>query len=219
MAVVSGTLYDARLGCELLQAAGVVSQPYPLASSPDEQDALQYLDAGTLNGAFHDQLDTVAATGTQTAMLFCNSLSAVVDLGTVGWMSAVDVLSPLDIYRSAAADLDNVMVVTGNGQAIVGFERTLMNDRPGRRVVGLADPALVRMIETHDPEQAFADSSMPEMLRLADRLGMDGIVFACTHFTAVLPFAEKASAVPIIDVGTRLVELTCARVGGTGPRG
>ncbi|MEV4516530.1 aspartate/glutamate racemase family protein [Dactylosporangium sp. NPDC049525] len=216
MAVVSGTPYDAKLGCGLLRAVGVTSQPYPLASSPDEQDALQYLDAGRLNSAFRDQLDVVAADGTSTVMLFCNSLSAVVDLSTVGWMSVVDVLSPLDIYRTAAADLDNVMVVAGNGQAIVGFERTLMSDRRNRRVVGVADPALVRMIESRDPERAFTDSSMPQTLRLAEQLGVDGIVFACTHFTAVLPFAEQACTVPIIDVGSRLVELTSARVGGAG---
>ncbi|GAA2553509.1 hypothetical protein GCM10010435_24870 [Winogradskya consettensis] len=213
VAVIAGTPYDARLGCDLLARMGVSASAYPMASSPDEQDALQYLGSGALNGAFRTELDAIGAQGTNTVMLFCNSLAAVVDIETAGWTSAVDVISPLDIYRALPPELTNIMVITGNGQATVGFERAVMRGGGDRRVLGVSDPALVRLIETRDAEAAFTRSSMPAMLRLAQDEGFDAVVFACTHFTSVLPLAQQACTVPIIDVGSRLVDLTCGRSG------
>ncbi|AUI64769.1 glutamate racemase [Amycolatopsis sp. BJA-103] len=204
VAVIAGTPYDSGLGAELLRAKGLRTVPYAMAGSPDEQDSLQYRAPGVLSAAFHARLDELHARGTELAMLFCNSLSAVVDHDS----SALPVVSPVTVYRELFPELRSSLVVTGNAHAVVGVERTAGQVAPGHRMLGVSDPALVRGIEAGDPAAAFDGSHLPTTLRLAERLGLDAVVLACTHFTAVLPFVTAACDLPVVDVGARLVELT-----------
>lgn len=204
VAVIAGTPYDSGLGAELLRAAGLAALPHAMAGSPDEQDSLQYQDPGALAAAFHRRIGELRAAGTELAMLFCNSLSAVVDHD----YAALPVVSPVTVYRELLAGLASSLVLTGNAHAVLGVERTVRQTNPGHRMLGVSDPALVRGIESGDPEAAFHASHLPATLPLAERLGLDAVVLACTHFTAVLPFVTAASDLPVIDVGTRLVELT-----------
>ncbi|SFW72452.1 glutamate racemase [Amycolatopsis australiensis] len=208
VAVIAGTPYDSGLGAELLRAAGLAAVPHAMAASPDEQDSLQHQDPGALATAFHARLAELRARGGELAMLFCNSLSAVVDHDS----SALPVVSPVTVYREAFPRLRSSLVVTGNAHALVGVERTAWQVSPGHRMVGVSDPGLVRGIEAGDPAAAYETSHLPATLRLAEQLGLEAVVLACTHFTAVLPFVTAACALPVVDVGTRLVELTVEAV-------
>jgi glutamate racemase len=204
VAVIAGTPYDSGLGAELLRAEGQPARPYAMAASPDEQDSLQYQDPGGLAAAFHRRLAELRAGGTELAMLFCNSMSAVVDHDD----AVLPVVSPRTVYSELLREVRSSLVVTGNAQALLGVERMAWRVAPGHRMLGVTDPALVRGIEAGDPEAAFAGSHLPTTLRLAEHLGLDAVVLACTHFTSVLPFVTAACDLPVIDVGARLVELT-----------
>lgn len=211
MAVIAGTPYDSGLGTELLRAAGLAARPYPMAASPDEQDSLQYQDPDGLTAAFHNRLAELRSGGVELAMLFCNSMSAVVDHDD----TALPVVSPVTVYGELLPTLRSSLVVTGNAQAALGVERTVWRTAPGHRMLGVSDPALVRGIEAGDPEAAFAASHLPTTLRLAERLDLDAVVLACTHFTAILPFVTATCDLPVIDVGARLVELTALAATGS----
>ena len=208
VAVIAGTPYDSGLGAALLRAEGVAAVPHAMAGSPDEQDSLQYQDPGGLAAAFHGRLAELRAGGTELAMLFCNSLSAVVGHDD----TALPVVSPVTVYSELLPGLRSSLVVTGNAQAVLGVERTAWRTAPGHRMLGVSDPALVRGIEAGAPEAAFHASHLPTTLRLAERLGIEAVVLACTHFTAVLPYVTAACDLPVIDVGARLVELTTRAV-------
>jgi glutamate racemase len=82
-------------------------------------------------------------------------------------------------------------------------------------MLGVSDPALVRGIEAGDAEAAFAASHLPTTLRLADRLGLDAVVLACTHFTTILPFITAACDLRVVDIGSRLVELATLAATGS----
>uniref|UniRef100_UPI003F497B60 hypothetical protein n=1 Tax=Nocardia suismassiliense TaxID=2077092 RepID=UPI003F497B60 len=210
VAVIAGTPYDSGLGAELLRAKGLAAVSYAMADSPDEQDSLQYQNPRALAAAFHARLHELHAQGTELAMLFCNSMSAVVDHDS----PALPVISPITVYREVFPKLRSSLVITGNAQAVVGVERTAWQVSPGHRMLGVSDPALVRGIEAGDPEAAFANSHLPTTLRLAQRLDLDAVVLACTHFTTILPLIAACCDLPVIDVGTRLIELaTLAAIG------
>jgi glutamate racemase len=204
VAVIAGTPYDAALGRDLLGQAGVPAGPHAMATSPDEQDHLQYERPDDLRAAFHRCVGELADRGTELVVLFCNSLAAVVDHER----AALPVLSPATVYREVAEQARSSLVVTGNANALAGAERALRQADPGHRLLGLNDPTLVRGIEAGDPEAAFHASPLPTTLPLAERLGLSAVVLACTHFTAVLPLVQATCGPPIVDVGTRLVELT-----------
>lgn len=215
VAVIAGTPYDSGLGAELLRAEGLAARPYAMAASPDEQDWLQYHDPGALAASFHRRLAELRAGGTEQAMLFCNSLSAVVDHDG----AALPVVSPITVYGELLPTLRSSLVVTGNAQALLGFERTALRVAPGHRMLGVSDSALVRGIEAGDAEAAFTASHLPATLRRAEDLGLDAVVLACTHFTALKPLITAVCALPVIDVGARLVELTALAVAGAASRG
>lgn len=211
VAVIAGTPFDSGLGAELLRARGVTAQPYAMAASPDEQDWLQYHDPGGLAASFHRRLAELRTGGTELAMLFCNSMSAVVDHED----AAIPVVSPVTVYSELLPTLRSSLVVTGNAQAVLGVERTAWRTAPGHRMLGVSDSALVRGIEAGDPEAAFAASHLPTTLRLAQRLDLDAVVLACTHFTTLLPQITACCDLPVIDVGARLVELASPAVIGS----
>ncbi|MFG2566241.1 hypothetical protein ACGFR6_12465 [Streptomyces sp. NPDC048567] len=215
VAVIAGTPYDSGLGVELLRAEGVSAHPYAMAASPDEQDRLQYQAPETLADAFHRRLAALRADGTEQVMLFCNSMSAVVDHDD----AVLPVVSPVTVYAELLPKLASSLVVTGNAQALLGFERTALRTAPGHRMLGVSDPALVRGIEAGDVAAAFAASHLPTTLRLARQLGLDAVVLACTHFTALLPLITAVCDLPVIDVGTRLVELTKLAATGSADHG
>ncbi|MBE1489746.1 aspartate/glutamate racemase family protein [Plantactinospora soyae] len=216
VAVIAGTPYDSGLGAELLRAAGLPAQPHAMAASPDEQDALQYQDPAGLAATFHRCLAELRAAGTDLAMLFCNSMSAVVDHDH----TALPVVSPVTVYRELLPQLRSSLVVTGNTQGLLGVERTAWRVAPGHRVLGVSDPALVRAIEASgteagDAEAAFTASHLPTTLRMAERLGIEAVVLACTHFTTLLPFITAVCDLRVVDVSSRLVELTSLAATGS----
>jgi glutamate racemase len=211
VAVIAGTPYDSGLGAELLRAKGLPARPYAMAASPDEQDWSQYHDPGGLAASFHQRLAELRAGGTELAMLFCNSMSAVVNHDE----AALPVVSPVTVYGELLPKLRSSLVVTGNAQALLGVERTALRTAPHHRMLGVSDPALVRGIEAGDVEAAFTASHLPTTLRLAQRLDLDAVVLACTHFTTLLPLITAMCDLPVVDVGARLVELTMLAVDGS----
>ena len=51
------------------------------------------------------------------------------------------------------------------------------------------------------------------------RSSLDAVVLACAHFKAVLPFVTTACDLPVIDIGSRLAELTIQAVANRTPVG
>lgn len=214
VAVIAGTPYDSRLGADLLRAAGVPALPYATAGSPDEQDLLQDRSPDSLAVSFHELLDELRQRQVTLAMLFCNSLSSVVNHDN----TVLPVVSPLTVYREVLPRLQSSLVIAGNGHALLGVERTARLISPGHRMLGVSDPMLVRGIEQGDPEAAFAASYLPSTLRRAEDLGLDAVILACTHFTAIKAVIAASCDLLVIDVGSLLVDRTVAAVRNSSDR-
>jgi len=208
VAVIAGTPYDSGLGADLLRAEGVAARPYAMAASPDEQDSLQDRSPDVLEASFHDLLDRSRRRHVRFAMLFCNSLSSVVGHDD----TVLPVVSPLTVYREVLPGLRSSLVLAGNAHALLGVERTARATNPGHRMLGVSDPMLVRGIEGGDPEAAFAASGLIDTLRRAERLGLDAVILACTHFTAIKELITARCDMPVVDVGGILVDRTVAAV-------
>ena len=214
VAVIAGTPYDSGLGADLLRAAGVAALPYATAASPDEQDGLQDRSPHALDASFHDLLDLLRGQQVRLAMLFCNSLSSVVNHDD----TAIPVVSPLTVYREVLPGLRSSLVLTGNAHALLGVERTARAVAPGHRMLGVSDPILLRGIENGDPEAAFAASHLPSTLRQAERLGLAAVVLACTHFTVIKEVIAASCDLPVIDIGTLLLDRTVTAVRDGAPQ-
>jgi glutamate racemase len=208
VAVIAGTPYDSGLGADLLRGQGVAATPYATAGSPDEQDSLQDRSPDALAASFHRLLDELRRRQTGLAMLFCNSLSSVVNHDD----TVLPVVSPLTIYREVLPRLRSSLVLAGNAHALLGVERTGRLISPGHRMLGVSDPGLVRGIEHGDPEAAFAASHLPSTLRRAVETGLDAVILACTHFTAIKAMVASSCDLPVVDVGSMLVDRTVSAV-------
>jgi glutamate racemase len=215
VAVIAGSPFDAGLGADLLRARGVAALPYGTANSPDEQESLQDGSPDSLAASFHGLLDELRERQIALAMLFCGSLSSVVNHDD----TVLPVVSPLSVYRDVLPGLRSSLVVAGNAHALVGVERTARLTSPGHRILGVSDPQLVRGIEYGDPEAAFATSGLSNTLRRAEDLGLDAVILACTHFTAITPFIAASCDLPVVDVGGILVDRTVSALRNGSPTG
>ncbi|WP_307961906.1 hypothetical protein [Salinispora arenicola] len=95
VAVIAGTPYDSGLGTDLLRAEGVAAAPYATAGSPDEQDSMQDQRPDALAASFQRLLHELRRRQVELAMVFCNSLSSVVNHDS----TALPVVSPLTVDR------------------------------------------------------------------------------------------------------------------------
>lgn len=208
VAVIGGTPYDTALGVRLLAERGVPGRPYALAGSPDEQDLLQYRHPAELNGLFTGCLRDARDRGVRTALVFCNSLAAVIrhDAGSDS-VPGIEVISPIGVYQSIPPGYRQLMVVAGNAQAAAGFERSVASRAGDRRVLAVSDQELVRAIESGAPSAGLLSTRISGLLQLAEQFGTDAIVLACTHFTGIFPDLDTCP-IPVIDVGTELLRLT-----------
>lgn len=200
--VVAGTPYDSQLGADMLQARGLAARPVAMAASPDGQDIAQDQHPDVLLSSFLDLLAQLEKEGTAFVVLFCNSLSAV--LGDV--QTHIPVISPLTLYREILPRWRSSLVVAGNAHALLGLERTARSVAPTHSMLGVSAPALVRDIEHGDPIAAFESSHLPTALHSAQTLGLDAVILACTHFTSIAPQVTAACSLPIIDIGTLLID-------------
>jgi glutamate racemase len=76
---------------------------------------------------------------------------------------------------------------------------------------------LVRGIEGGDPEAAFAASHLPGTLRRAEALGLEAVILACTHFTAIKRIVATSCDLSVIDVGSVLIDRTVSAVRSGSP--
>lgn len=218
IAVVAGTPFDTELGCAMLRDRGQNCDGFPLASTPDEQNRLQYLNPVTLQSSLHRLIDGLEKPDYATVILFCNSLSTVVNHTLLAaHASPLKVVSPLDIYRSLSRLYSRILLFTANGQTLAGIEKILLQSPSKVEVVGLSSLQLVRAIEAGDSaEETYQSLLLPYIAQLASSFSLQAVVLGCTHFTFLRQLIQLGTGLPVIDIGAAMIELIPTSPASTG---
>jgi glutamate racemase len=206
VAVIGGTPGDARLGREMLEQAGASCESFFLSQTPAEQHLSQHTAPSQLEARVSDLIRRLNADGYARIVIFCNSLSTLVDLHKLESQSHAPIFSPIAMHRRLPSLYSRILFLTANGQALAGIERELLSIAPQVKVTGIAMLALVEAIENNVPlDQLVIRFGVPNIVDFAAELQVDAIVLACTHFTRIATRIAAISALPVVDTAQTLI--------------
>ncbi len=178
-----------------------------MAKTPEEQNLLQYKDASGLQQTVEDALSRLEDRGFESVMIFCNSLSACLDLGRLRQATPLNIVTPLDVYKHLAGKWQRIFLMTANGHTLADIEKLLLARNPEMAISGFSSLEFVKLIEQEPSDRAFAAFPFAELVTVARRQNNQVIVLGCTHLTSVFERIRAISTLPVIDTGTAMAEM------------
>mgnify|MGYP001481507551 FL=1 len=92
--VIAGTLIDTQMGVDFLYQNKLQAKGYPVSQTPKEQSRLQLLDKEILYKKVIELVKKAKQDGVRAIFVYCNSLSAAIDMGKVELETSIPIITP-----------------------------------------------------------------------------------------------------------------------------
>jgi len=186
------------MGADFITKKGHEAVGMPTASSPQEQNLLQFLNPSALTEKVKNIIRDFQQNHIFRTMIYCNSLSSAVDLDYIRKSCFPSrIVTPLDIYGGIASRYKKIMLWAANGQCLAGIERIFYENNPSIDIIGISMLPVVKAIEAQEPPKAIV-----EKFDLAGRLFQNQaecLVLGCTHLPYLKEDLQQKAGFPIID--------------------
>ena len=175
VAVIAGTPVDTKMGVDFLTAKGVEAFGYPVAQSAQEQVMLQVGSQEELEETVGSFLKEIKGQGLNIVMIYCNSLSATIDVEKLAEKFHLHIITPMDAYGKIAKKYKMLGVMAGSNQGMSGIEAGI------------------------HPEELMETNGLNELVAFFEKNHVEAIVLGCTHFPYLMQELSACAAVPVID--------------------
>jgi len=200
VAVIAGTPVDTKMGVDFLAVKGLCAAGYPVSATPEEQSALQILYPVKLEEEVRTILRRIKGIGIETAMVYCNSMSAAVDMEKLAAEEKINIITPFTAYRKIAARYSLVGLMAANNQSAAGIEKVLQNENPECDIFGFgALPLVIEIEKGTAPEKIVENFSLKSIVEFFGANSVEAIILGCTHFPYFHKELEKLTDIIIID--------------------
>jgi Asp/Glu/hydantoin racemase len=207
VAVIAGTPVDTKMGVGFLASKGLSVSGYPVSATPEEQSALQILSPLKLEEEVRNILRDIKGLGIDTAMVYCNSMSAAVDMDRLAAEEKINIITPFTAYRKIAIRYSLVGLMAANNQSAAGIEKVLQNENPGCDVFGLgALPMVIEIEKGTAPGKIVEKISLKSVMEFFNGNRVEAIILGCTHFPYLHNELEKLTDITIIDPAELMYE-------------
>lgn len=201
--VIAGTHHDTQLGQAFLRRLGWRTLAHATARTPAEQDLLQRRHPHVLQALCLHAVDEMAEQGAAYVVIYCSSLSSVLDLQALRSAIAIPVRTPLESYAEVAKAHARIAVLAANTVGLDGAMAALQAERPDADVYGMHDMALVCALERGEtPDQAI-DASLLNFVEHANSR-CEALLLACTHFPVIADYLASLTSLPVYHFNTWL---------------
>lgn len=201
LGVFAGTFEDTKMGEELLKSRGFETIAYPISKNPKEQSLLQYYSREELTKIVEEKIKDAKNKGAEKIFIYCNSLSASIDLESLSHRQAIQIITPLDFYRDLDSKYEKIIILAANSKSAHEIDK-LLSEKSFRDTISLGFLSLVEEIEKKTSPEKIVDK-----LNLKDLFGFfngmenkaDGIILACTHFPYMKDAFKRLTDIEILD--------------------
>ena len=205
--VIGGTPIDSNMGVEFLKNRGYKSIALPISKNAKEQSRMQILSKEEL----YKQVLKVAKRGkdlgVNSLFVYCNSLSAAVDMDKIEEEVKVKLVTPFVAYEKIGKNSKSILVLAANGQSCAKIESLLEASNNKLEIWSMSALPLVEKIEENvGARKVFDDLNIEYILRWAEKNMVENIVLACTHFPYIKDILEGNTSINIIDPGEIMIE-------------
>lgn len=208
IAVIAGTPVDTAMGIRLLEEHGFKAEAYSVSDTPEEQSILQVLYPERLREIIEEKVDEIKSRGMDTAFVYCNSISAAVDMEDIGLKKGIRMITPLMVHREIGKSYDSIAVIAANSQSACGIEKALQSAKSDTRVTGLGTLELVDAVESGmEPEKIISTYGIESLLGFFRSSGCEALVLGCTHFSWFREALAEISPMKIIDPALMMLEM------------
>lgn len=206
--VIAGTATDTDFGLQYVLANHFEGISRSCSQSAGEQLDMQLHHAKELADRVIFLSQEMIAEGADGIYLYCNSMSAAIDLDYVRSRISKKLVTPLDVYAECASLYNHIFVIAANCQSLAGIERVIKEKNPSCLFSGAALLSLLYAIEDHlSPEEICEKLSMREFLHYFTEMGADVLILGCTHFPYILEQVKDSINAPVIDPAQRMLEI------------
>lgn len=208
LGVFAGTFEDTKMGEELLKSRGFETIPYPISKNPKEQSLLQYYSREELTKIVEEKIKDAKNKGAEKIFIYCNSLSASIDLESLSCRQAIQIITPLDFYKNLDTKYEKIIILAANSKSAHEIDK-LLSAKSFRDTISLGFLSLVEEIEKKTSPEKIVDK-----LNLKDLFGFfngmenkaDGIILACTHFPYMKDAFKRLTDIEILDPAEDMIK-------------
>ncbi|NLY45125.1 MAG: Asp/Glu racemase [Tissierella sp.] len=205
--VIAGTPMDTQMGVDFLEGKGINAIGYSVSNNPKEQSRLQLLSKDKLYNIVIQIVFKAKSQGINKIFVYCNSLSAAIDMNKVSKETDTLVITPFIAYRDIAKDFSKLLIFAANGQSCAKIEEILEESNEDIRIWSISALPLVEEIETHSsPMEIYDKLAMDHILNWAKINKIEGILLGCTHFPYLADILLNKTRIPIIDPAEKMLE-------------
>lgn len=208
--VIAGTKVDTKMGGDFLISKGLDVLNYPISSSPEEQSKFQILSKNKLTEVVRKTIKSIKNEGIDTIMIYCNSLSAAVDMEKLSKEENINIVTPLKVYKKIAHKYKKIGVIAANNQSLAGIEKIVQSSNSECDVIGLGILPLVKEIEKGlEPSKIIKKFSLKSIMEFYNNIKVDTVILGCTHLPYLHKELEKYASVPVLDPGEFMYTMLC----------
>ncbi len=209
--VMAGTPVDTQMGVDYLARQGLQVKAYPVSCSSREQARFQLGPSEEKEKVIGKMLRQMKREGVSAVIVYCNSLSAAVDMPFLSRQEDIKILTPLDVYQVLGTEYRRLGVIAANSQGLAGIEKACGSVNPDIDIFGAALLPLVNGIESRKtPAALMAEFRLAVLCRFFEANDVEAILLGCTHFPYLKEELEKATKIPVLDPADRLLQLLMA---------
>lgn len=186
--VIAGTPVDTQMGIDYAVSQGVEAIGFACSKDPREQTEMQVLYKEELLQVAIKGCENMIKQGAEGIFMYCNSLSAAIDIDRLKAALPVCVVTPLDVYKLCAKQYSRLSVFAANCQSLAGIEKVILAENPQCCVFGAGILPVVFAIEDNIPSaEIYEKYHLKQLCDSFVGIGCDALVLGCTHF----PYIEK----------------------------
>lgn len=205
--VIAGTPVDTQMGVEFLESKGIGAIGYQTANSPQEQHELQLLHRDKLYNMVVKIILEAKKEDIENFFVYCNSLSAAVDMDKVSRETGAFIVTPFTAYYDIAKNYSKLLILAANGQSCAKIETILLEANQDLTMWSISALPLVKEIESRNPDNKIFNSlDLGKLLNWAEINSFDGIILGCTHFPYMKDILIKNTTIQIIDPAEKMME-------------
>lgn len=206
--VFAGTCADTKMGEEILKSRGFETISYPISKNPKDQSLLQYYSREELTNIVEEKIKDAKVKGAEKIFIYCNSLSASIDIEDLSFRQAIQIITPLDFYKDLDRKYKKIIILSANSKSAHEIDK-ILSEKQFRDTISLGFLKLVEEIEKKTPPQDIVDKlNLRELFDFFNGMEdkADGIILACTHFPYMKELFKSLTDIEILDPAEDMIK-------------
>lgn len=211
IAVIAGTNTDTQMGSDLLIENGYETIFLPISDDCNTQARLQYFSKDELYYLFYSTCEKAIKLGAAKIFLYCNSLSSSVDYEKVAKSLNIEIITPLETYKSLPPYCKNIVILSANGVSAYNIDNIIHKYNKDVNTISIGNMSIVESIEDKkSPKQIMEELNLEGFIKYLENINhpkykTDTLILGCTHFPYLKKEIKLLTKLNIIDTNDDMI--------------